>query len=386
MAKTIPLPSNIKLVKTKSGDRWDARWRDLNGKQKFKRFANRDAALAFNRTLHTKLADETYVDVSVARNMTFADAFETYTNTRRNQRNTTRYNELSVMKKRVLPLLGPHRIGGIRPEHIDALVTGLEDLEFSSAYIRKLYALTAQVFAYALRRGWIAETPCRDISLPEIDTTRLVNVPHPEDVAAIVEHLDDRYGALVMLAAYSGLRWGELAGLRWENVDTRGRQVAVMETLAEAGGMALGQKTKTKASMATVAIPKPAVEALLAHKLKYRDPDTTRDLVFTSAEGLPLRRSNFRRREWMPLWAPPTDETDAGPLYGDVKPCTFHTLRHACASWMLDAGYQIHEVQKQMRHAKASITLDTYGHLMNDELDTSRMDALGARAARRKSG
>lgn len=75
--------------------------------------------------------------------------------------------------------------------------------------------------------------------------------------------------------------------------------------------------------------------------------------MFTSDDGTPMRRSNFRRRIWMPA-------LQAAALPPGAR---FHDLRHACASWLIDAGANPLEVARKLRHSRVTATLATYGHL-----------------------
>lgn len=90
--------------------------------------------------------------------------------------------------------------------------------------------------------------------------------------------------------------------------------------------------------------------------------------MFTSDEGTPLRRSNFRRRVWLP-------GLQEARLPAQTR---FHDLRHACASWLIHAGANPLEVAAKLRHARVTTTLATYGHLFPGT--DARLDALLADA------
>ena len=100
------------------------------------------------------------------------------------------------------------------------------------------------------------------------------------------------------------------------------------------------------------------------HLAEYADADRTRRLIFTSDDSTPLRRSNFRRRVWLP----------AIKAAGLPSPATFHALRHACASWLIADGANPLEVAEKLRHTRVSTTLGVYGHLF--EGVDQRLDSL----------
>ncbi|MBV8951813.1 MAG: tyrosine-type recombinase/integrase, partial [Actinobacteria bacterium] len=127
------------------------------------------------------------------------------------------------------------------------------------------------------------------------------------------------------------------------------------------------------------------VDILAEHIDRYPDPDQARGLVFTSSDGTPLRRSNFARRVWAPA------ATAAALPDG----ATFHHLRHACASWLIDAGANPLEVAAKLRHTRVTTTLSVYGHLFpgtDERLDAlleetqSRANVRGARDGRAMDG
>lgn len=132
---------------------------------------------------------------------------------------------------------------------------------------------------------------------------------------------------------------------------------------------------KTNKSRTRVGFPPFLAEVLARHLETHPDVDEGRALVFTSDEGTPLRRTNFRRRIWRP----------AVERAGLPAATTFHALRHATASWLIDAGANPLEVAERLRHTRVSTTLAVYGHLfdgvddrLDDMLETTRAQNRGA--------
>ncbi len=101
------------------------------------------------------------------------------------------------------------------------------------------------------------------------------------------------------MAAYSGLRWGELAGLRQKHLDPLHKKVRVVEHLLEVNGRLIFSAPKTAAGVRTVALPPFLVEVMVDHVARYGQPGAN-GLVFVMPEGTPLRRENFGRRVWYP--------------------------------------------------------------------------------------
>jgi integrase len=184
----------------------------------------------------------------------------------------------------------------------------------------------------------------------------------PGEVQSLADAVPPRYRALILTAAYTGLRWGELVGLRAKRLDLAARRVTVTEALSEVRGDLTFKTPKTAASRRTVALPAPLVDVLADHLSAY--PAVGNGLVFTQPEGGPIRRTNFRQRVWLAAVA----ET-VGP------PMRFHDLRHSHAAWLIAQGEHPKTIQSRLGHASIKTTLDTYGHLMPgmDEADADRL-------------
>jgi integrase len=162
--------------------------------------------------------------------------------------------------------------------------------------------------------------------------------------------LPDHYRPLVMTAAYAGLRWGELAGLRSERVDVLRRTITVVEQLTEVNGALGWGPPKTAAGRRTVRIP-PFLSTMLGERLLEPVCATT-GLVFPSSEGTQMRRSNFRRRTWIPA-------TAAAGLEG----LRFHDLRHTAVALAIQQGAHPKAIQERMGCSSVTVTMDRYGHL-----------------------
>jgi integrase len=257
---------------------------------------------------------------------------------------------------RLIPRFGARPIGRIDRLEVQAWVDELVD-ELAPATVHKIFRLFARVFDESVEDQLISSSPCRRIKLPPIERHERFTL-EPEHVQGLAGAVPDRYRALVLTAAASGLRWGELVGLKVGRLDMLRREIDVAETLVE---MSNGQFTfgppKTKKSRSPVSFPA-ALSAVLAHHLEQYVPRTARGaldrdgLVFSPSNGGYLRRSNFRRNVWQPALA-------TVGLPADVH---FHDVRHFTASLLIDGGASPLEVSEKLRHARPSVTLDVYSH------------------------
>jgi integrase len=172
----------------------------------------------------------------------------------------------------------------------------------------------------------------------------------------------DRLEALYVLAVHTGMRRGELLGLKWDDVDLDTSTVRVRRTLTRPENgrrIALGEP-KTKKSRRTVRLTLRAVEALTRHrarqaeeKLKAGGVYQDQGLVFAGGIGNLINPSNLRQRSFAPLLK------RAG-----LPRITFNDLRHTCASLLFSKNVHPKFVQELMGHASVAITLDTYSHML----------------------
>ena len=184
-----------------------------------------------------------------------------------------------------------------------------------------------------------------------------------------------QYGFLVRFAAYTGLRPGELAGLRVRRLDLRVGKVEVCETLIPVDGKLIAGPTKTYANRT---IPLPAflrtqsteyLAWLEADQCRPLEPD---DYVFRAIKGGPLNRQRFREKVMRP----------ALRRAGLPEEFRAHDLRHTCASFMIGLGAHPKLVMERLGHSDISITMGVYGHVFESlhEHMTEQLDELYQRA------
>jgi integrase len=191
---------------------------------------------------------------------------------------------------------------------------------------------------------------------------------------------DERYRALVLLAAFSSLRWGELAALRRSDIDIQGLTARVSRQLNErdGGGFTFGPP-KSEAGHRIVEIPELITPELAAHVMTYARPGDE-GLVFTSPGGGPLRHTNFRRRFWVPALAA------AG-----LPAMHFHDLRHTGNMLAADAGANLRELMERMGQSTTrAAAVYLHGgkerqHAIADEVSRQAAERLG-RAGKKPSG
>jgi integrase len=180
----------------------------------------------------------------------------------------------------------------------------------------------------------------------------------------------ERLGALYVLALTTGMRRGELLGLRWADVDLVARVLGVRSTLYRAEGRLVLAEPKTARSRRLIHLAPEAVAALRAHRdrqlqerLQLGPAWDAHDLVFANELGRPIEAQNMIRRSFYPLLE------RAG-----LPRIRFHDLRHSTATLLLTSGVHPKVVSEILGHATIGITLDTYSHV----LPAMHREAVGA--------
>jgi len=278
---------------------------------------------------------------------------------------TTRSGYRHGLDKHVLPRWGTTKLADVGHADVQKWVNELST-RLGPSSTRQTYLVLSGVLKFAVRDGRLVRNPCDDIRLPRIVRKSRGYLTH-EQVAALAK-ASEPYGDVIQLLAYSGLRWGEMAGLKVSRVDLNRRRLDIVEAVTEPRGAVTWGTPKTH-ERRSVPFPEfltPSLEA----RMKGKHPD---DVVFVGADGGVLRNSNFRSRYFnKAVIAVMADDED----FPHVTP---HDLRHTAASLAVSAGANVKAVQRMLGHASAAMTLDVYSDLFDDDLDAVA-DALNARA------
>jgi integrase len=222
--------------------------------------------------------------------------------------------------------------------------------------INKALTLLSMIFNYACRHRWIDSNPAehvervRDTTLPNerpIDT----NILTPAEIRTLIDATtDDRYRLMIQVAVFTGIRQGELLGLKWGDIDWNRRQIHVRRAWKEGAFT----EPKTRCSVRRVDLPESLVLDL--KKWKLRCPKGELDLVFPNGVGNPDTHANLLQRGFYPALR------RAG-----LRKIRWHDLRHTFASLMLASGEDIVRVSRLLGHANPTVTLNVYSHMLPRE-------------------
>lgn len=166
------------------------------------------------------------------------------------------------------------------------------------ATVRECYRVLALVLGSAVQARLLVRNPCDGVRVPpRRKQDHGLTLTREEVAGKLLPEIPDRYRTLVATAAFTGLRWGECAGLRWEAVDLDARRLRVVRVLVEvAGRITVKPYPKSRAGRRSVPVPAAVLELLAAHRIAYPSPE----FVFTNSVGGPVGRTSFRTRVWKP--------------------------------------------------------------------------------------
>jgi len=341
------------------------------------RGTKREAERALAEALHQR---DTGTDLTPAR-LTIADYLRRWLRDCAAQRvapsTFARYQ--GIAEQHLIPALGSLRLRDLRPAHIQAAYGAFSrrdgrGQELSAKTIFEHHAVLREALNWAVRWQLLARNPA-DAASPPRPQRREMRVLSPEETQAFLRATRaSRLHPLMYLAVATGARLGELLALRWQDVDLERGTIEIARTARffSGRGVVFGQP-KTHRSRRPVALSPQTVRVLREHRRQqlterlragpaYRDGD----LVFADAQGHPFYDSTVRRAFYGIV-------RDAG-----LEHLRIHDLRHTAATLMLRAGVNPKVVSERLGHAKVSITLDTYSHVLPDlqREAAAAMDAL----------
>ena len=344
----------------KTPNRWQVRYIDPYGKERSKNFARKVDAEKYLHTVEVEKIRGEWTDPAAGK-IRFGEWALQVDETRPNRRESTRARDASYLKNLVLPTFSDVELAAVHPNNIRVWIADLQDQGYAPATIAKAYQILSRAFRVAVSDGLIARTPCREIKLPknDRDEKRFLTAAEAEDLSNAI---DPRYRALVLTATYTGLRFGELAALRTNDLDLLRGTLRVDEQLSRQGSWKMvAGPLKSKKAYRTIGIPAFLCEELAAHIAQYPSGS---DFVFSHAQGGPLDYNRFRRRHWKPAV-----EASVGP------PCTPHDLRHTHVAMLIAENQSPRYIADRLGHESTRTVLDVYGHLY-EGIDEAAMEGL----------
>jgi integrase len=348
--------------------RWRARYRDPAGRERSKSFARKVDAERFLVAIEDAKLRGAYVDPAAGK-ISFGEWAGRWYSTTAHLKPSTRRDYRNLLDHQVLPAFGDWTLAAIDTLAVKEWRAELLAGGLSPKRAGKALQVLSQILASGVEGGRLARNAATGVKPPKVQRKEM-HFLDAEQVEWLAAAADTRYRALVLFAAYTGLRPCELVALRVGRLDLLRCTARVVEAAVEVSRLEWGPVKTHEAR--TVRMPRSVAEEIAA-SLAARPHD--RDaLVFTAPKGGPLSRADFVRSYFKPAVVAANEAITRLPKGQRPAPLPdglrFYDLRHTCASLLIAQGASVKAVQAQLGHATASITLDTYGHLFPSEMET----------------
>ncbi|MDP1809313.1 MAG: tyrosine-type recombinase/integrase [Actinomycetota bacterium] len=254
------------------------------------------------------------------------------------------------IERRLKPAFGHLQTRAISTEIIDLFVSELSASCLSPRTVAHSLTVLKTIFKTAEQWGYLSKDPAKAVKKPRVPKVEM-DFLNPAEINKLLAATDQRHYALLLTACMTGLRRGELLGLKWEDIDFNAKTISVRRSVR---GTILVE-TKSAHSVRRVSISDTLIKALreLQTRLLVDGPDNPLGLIFPSEVGTPIDGPNLLRRIFWPTL------TRAG-----LRRVRFHDLRHSYAALAISRNVPLKVIQRQLGHSSIQITADTYGHLL----------------------
>lgn len=344
--------ATIESYETKSGKRWMVRYRMPSGRQTKKRgFRRKLDAERFSATVEVQKMSGEYVAPSLGR-VTIAELAPSWLEHKKSSVAKSNYRTIeSGWRIHVQPRWGSVRIADIDLVDVEDWISELRTAELSTTMIIRLHGILAGILDGAVKAKRLRSNPARGVdNLPSKTSKRRIYLT-AGDVMKLADEAG-RHRVLVLVLAYTGVRWGEAIALRVRDVDFLRRRLAVHSNAVQMGVEHEEGPTKGRVAR-SVPVAKFVLEELSV-QCKGRGRD---DLVFgNGTDYLPRPKSS--------------DGWFIGAVKrSGVQRITPHDLRHTCASLAVSTGANVLALARMLGHTNPALTLKTYADLFDTDLD-----------------
>lgn len=251
--------------------------------------------------------------------------------------------------KYINPFLGRKQLIQVKSREIEEFVNYLTNLNLSSATVHSIVTVLKSAMNKAFLENYILSNPCNNLSLSTVAMSEIsaLSLKDQEKIEQIA--LNEKACSAVILALYTGLRIGEISGLKWSDIDFEKDIIHIKRTLYRISNTVNNRKTeiimaepKTKSSKRSI----PLAKNLKNYLLDKRKIDTSEYVISCKGSYAEPRVISYRFKKSM---------KQAG-----IRSIHFHVLRHTFATRCVEQGIDIATLSKLLGHASIKLTLDTY--------------------------
>lgn len=264
-----------------------------------------------------------------------------------------------TVERDILPFLGKLSLQQILPAHIKQLYAWMNEEGKGPRMIQLAHVILHAALQQAVREGILGRNPVDAVERPKVERKEFQILNEEQAHQFLIAASGSPFETLFYLALTTGMRKGELLGLKWSDLDFGKGILLVQRQLQQISGRSSLVPPKTKAGHRQIKLGPETLKRLTALRTQQElmrvatgDHWQENGMVFTNTIGTFLDQAKVSREFKKVL-------KNAGlPLI------RFHDLRHTSISFLLEMGMPVNTVQQRSGHSKASVTTDIYGHPM----------------------
>ncbi|WP_429845053.1 tyrosine-type recombinase/integrase [Brevibacillus sp. FIR094] len=290
----------------------------------------------------------------------YQDYLKEWIKTKRNLGKQTLELYESYLRTHIIPSLGHVPLAKLTAHDIEMFLIALHNKGLAPATVKRIFSVVNASLNSAEMKDLVPKNVANKVEKPQVKQRRELIIWEPSFVTRFLRSTrqSSRYWIAIYLAVMTGMRQGEILGLRWSDVDFEKRNLTIQQTVNR--HREIKQGAKTKKSVRSVALSPETVEVLkehqkliIAEQLKEKDYQKN-DLVVCTRLGGPVTQRAIQK-----VWDSFIKKTGAQKI-------TFHDLRHTHASLLIKQSVHVKVISERLGHSSVSITLDLYGHLMSN--------------------
>ena len=362
----------------KRRDRWVIDFYDQHGKRRWKTMkegTNKKQARAELRGIEEKVEKGEYI--SPAKIPSFSKVADMWLVSKKpNIRHATYTEYKSHVECHLKPYYGQTLISRINFDSVEKFIEHCTSKEIATLTAKKIIISFGAIMSYAIKKRYINHNPVREVEKPKGQGNHKEDkemvVLTPEQIRALINNtgwyqsknrktgkkewceydklITMKYKTLFMSGALTGMRQGEILGLKWDDINWKTKQVNVKRTFNNGHFY----DPKTMASKRKIDIAPQLIAQLKKWQLAC-SPNNL-NLVFPNGAGKTMDHNNLIKRHFLPTLKK-----------ASLPKIRFHDLRHCFASLLIDQNENPKYIQTQLGHSSITMTYDIYGHLMKTE-------------------
>lgn len=331
----------------------------VDGERKQKRITGqtKKEVKAAIHEIKSQMNNGTYTE---PRKIPFSELAELWLNQRKHKvRHSTFKTYRQVLQTNILPYLKDAKLQKINQSKLETFIDEQYEKGYSMNYVAKQIAILKQIFNFAVEKGFLNsnQNPAAKLKKQEQKNT-VTSVWNDEQVKTFLKTArNSPYYAAYLIALSTGLRKGEILGLRWDVIDFSKNRIFVNQILTN-DGLKIENNTKTKGSLRSVTVSKEVIDELRVLKKEFDEKEkifkgafTENNLVVSSNKGTPVNPRNIGRN------------MDNLIEKSGLHRITFHSLRHTHATLLMEKGVNMKVVSERLGHTDIRTTINRYTHV-----------------------